>query len=294
VIVLTGIIDLWYSIDVLADTRRIGLVAVEGEAQPLLAMFQGAARDRQGEVVLHVTDTGNRRLILAEVLQGPVHAALGAQALIARHGARCLICFGSAGALDPSLAQGEVIIGQRAVAHDAGLFLGSRFLPGGVMVRDTKGRIARRRWFDASHELVHEALAVARASDWPARVGTVASGNQAVFASRRRDWLRHTFDALAVDMETAAVAQVAAGHNLPWVAVRAISDAAGDEQIVDYDRLQRTVDDDVAEWRRQLARGWYLMSHPFARRRLRRLQQGISLAAMRAAHVVEAMLMGEV
>jgi hypothetical protein len=36
------------------------------------------------------------------------------------------------------------------------------------------------------------------------------------------------------------------------------------------------------------------MSHPFARRRLRRLQQGISLAAMRAAHVVEAMLMGEV
>ena len=293
-IVLTGVIDLWYSIDVLADTRRIGLVAVEGEAQPLLAIFRDAARDRQGEVVLHVMEAGDQRLILAEVLQGPVHAALGAQALIARHGARCLIGFGSAGALEPGLAQGEVIIGRRAVAHDAGLFLGSRFEPTGIMVRDARGRTGRRRWFDADGELVSEALAAAQASGAPARTGTLVSGNQAVFATKRREWLRRRFDALAVDMETAALAQVATGHDLPWVAVRAISDAAGDEQIVEFGRLLRFVDDGLPDWRRQLGRVWYLMSHPVARRRVRHLRQGISVAAARATQVIEAMLAGAI
>jgi hypothetical protein len=87
---------------------------------------------------------------------------------------------------------------------------------------------------------------------------------------------------------------VATGHDLPWVAVRAISDAAGDEQIVEFDRLLRFVDDGLPDWRRQLGRAWYLMSHPVARRRVRHLRKGISVAAARATQVIEAMLAGAI
>jgi adenosylhomocysteine nucleosidase len=116
------------------------------------------------------------------------------------------------------------------------------------------------------------------------------TGNQVVFSSARRRWLRHTFGALAVEMETAAVAQVAVAHRLPWVAVRAISDGAGDELILDYSRLRRYLDEDLPEWRHRLRSWWYLFAHPHALRQLRRLHKGLALASDQAACLVQAML----
>jgi 5'-methylthioadenosine/S-adenosylhomocysteine nucleosidase len=283
-------LKLWYNGEVLDDLERIGLVAVQRELAPLLDMFRHGARDRQGDALLHVAQVGDRRLILAEVLPGPVSAALGAQALIARHGARCLIGFGSAGALDPCLLPGDLVVVQRAFAHDAGSFLGKRFEPVGVMGRDEAGRVGYRRSFEADPGLVALAANTARSLERKAYMGAVVTGNQVVFSSARRRWLRHTFGALAVEMETAAVAQVAVAHRLPWVAVRAISDGAGDELILDYSRLRRYLDEDLSEWRHRLRSWWYLFAHPHALRRLRRLHKGLALASDQAACLVQAML----
>jgi adenosylhomocysteine nucleosidase len=215
---------------------------------------------------------------------------LGAQALIARHGAHCLIGFGSAGALDPSLLPGDLVVGQRAFAHDSGSFLGKRFEPMGVIGRDEIGRVGYRRSFEADPGLVALAADAARSLEQQAYIGAIVSGNQVVFSSARRRWLRHTFGALAVEMETAAVAQVAVAHRLPWVAVRAISDEASDELVLDYSRLRRYLGEDLSEWRHQLRSWGYLIAHPRALRRLRRLHKGLALAADQAAHLVRAML----
>ncbi len=272
------------------DMGRIGLVGVQAEIRPLLHAFCERSRDKQGEANLLIGQIGRQAVILAEVLPGPVNAALGAQALIARHGARCLIGFGSAGALDPHLSLGEVVVGRQAVAHDAGILCGRRFQHAGIMGRDEEGQVGHRRAFAADAELVALAEAAARSVGQVARVGTVVSGNQVVLATARKRWLHRTFDALAVDMETAAVAQVAVAHRLPWVAVRAISDRAGDELALDYSRLQVYLDEGRPAWRYRVRRWGYLLSHPAALRRLHRLRQGLTTAAGCAAQVVVAML----
>jgi hypothetical protein len=102
--------------------------------------------------------------------------------------------------------------------------------------------------------------------------------------------LHRTFDALAVEMETAAVAQAAVAHRLPWVAVRAISDTADDDLALDYGRLRLYLDDERPAWRCRTGRWTYLVTHPGAWRRLRRLSRGLALASERAARLVEAML----
>ena len=48
-------------------------------------------------------------------------------------------------------------------------------------------------------------------------------------------------EALAVEMEGAAVAQVCAGHGLPFAAMRTISDRADDEAHLDFTRFVQTV-----------------------------------------------------
>jgi adenosylhomocysteine nucleosidase len=227
---------------------------------------------------------------LAEVLCGPVNAALGAQALIIRYGVASLISFGSAGALDGRLQPGDLVIAQRAIAHDAGRFLGHRFEATGIMGRNEQGRIGFRRAFNADPALLASAEATACMLDAHARTGTVVTGNQTIFSTARKRWLHQTFDALAVEMETAAVAQTAVAHSLPWVAVRSISDTAADELILDYGRLQACLDENQPRWKQQADRWVYLLAHPGAWRRLRRLRRGLALASVQASRLVEAML----
>lgn len=201
-----------------------------------------------------------------------------------------MLCFGSAGALDPRLALGDLVIAQRAVVHHSGVFSGRRFEFVGVMGRDGQGRPGHRRAFEADPCLATLAVTTARSLDGQAYAGTVVTGDQVIFSTARKRWLRRTFDALAVDMETAAVAQVAEAHQVPWLAIRAISDAATDDLAVDYGRLGFYLDDDRPRWRRGASRWVYMLTHPRALRRVLGLRKGLALASMRAAQLVVAML----
>jgi adenosylhomocysteine nucleosidase len=71
------------------------------------------------------------------------------------------------------------------------------------------------------------------------RSGLVLTGDQIVTSRAVRDALAGEFlDALCVDMETAAVAQVAYQNGLPWAAVRVTSDSADEtfklDEVIDF------------------------------------------------------------
>jgi adenosylhomocysteine nucleosidase len=270
--------------------ERIGLVAVRREIPALRQVLQQEGRESYGDAILYTGSIHGRLVALAEVLPGPVSGALGTQALVAKYAVTSLIGYGTAGGLDVDLSPGDLIVARRAIAHDAGVFLPQGFEPSGVVGRDAHGRIGHRRSFEADPELVALALDAARHLGVRAHEGSVVTGNQAVFASNRKRWLRRTFDALAVEMETAAVAQVAVAHRLPWVAVRVISDNADDELALDYGRLRISLGGDRPLWWQKVGRWWYLMSHPRAWGRLRRLHQGMARASVKASRLVETML----
>jgi 5'-methylthioadenosine/S-adenosylhomocysteine nucleosidase len=275
----------------MGDSSRMGLVAVPREIRPLFELLDQEGEERFGASVLRFGTAGGRPVAFAEVPPGPVNAALGAQALVTHCRVTTLLSFGSAGALAGGLSTGDLVIAQRAIAHDAGTFLGHRFEPSGIVGRGGQGRIGWRRSFEADPGLVALALEAARRLGLSVHTGTVVTGNQAIFSTARRRWLHRTFDALAVEMETAAVAQVAVAHELPWAAVRAISDAASDELILEHGRLRFYLDDGRPAWRCQAARLAYLLSHPVAWRRLRQLRWGLARASEQASRLVQAMLL---
>jgi len=275
----------------MSDLGQIGLVAVHPELRPLLEVVECQGQEQHAGMIFRTGLAGRQPVALAEVLIGPVNAALGAQALVLRHGVSGLVSFGSAGTLECRVSAGDLVIASQVMAHDAGFFLGHEFDPSGVMGRDQQGRIGYRRAFEADPGWVVRAQSAAQRLDIQAvHTGTVVTGNQAIFSTARKRWLRQTFDAVAVDMESAAVAQVAVAYGLPWLAVRAISDTADEDWCLDFGRLRTYLDTGQAAWWQWWRRVSYLLAHPGAWQRLRRLKRGLGVASRRASLLVEEML----
>ena len=166
-------------------------------------------------------------VLLAQCGVGKVNAALAASAL-AQNGASCIIFTGVAGAAGPDLDIGDVVVGNRFVQHDAD---GTAFDdPIGVVPGEP------RSW--QPDERLHTVLmgCAARVFDARRRVvsGTIASGDQFIGDPAKVRWIHDTFDALAVEMEGAALAQAASHLHVPFAVVRVLSDRADGTAVTDF------------------------------------------------------------
>jgi adenosylhomocysteine nucleosidase len=132
---------------------------------------------------------------------GGIAAAAAAQALIDA-GASALMTFGMAGGLDPALKPGSVVIPCELLSSD-----GARYA-------------ACRTW----REQVAAAVSPLRA----VTEGNLLTSTHAIDTPADKAAAFRTTGAAAVDMESAAVAKIAAQHNLPFIAVRVIVDTAAD------------------------------------------------------------------
>jgi adenosylhomocysteine nucleosidase len=81
--------------------------------------------------------------------------------------------------------------------------------------------------------------AAAGGSGMPARIayGTILAGDQYIHCETTRARLHGSFEAKAVAMEGAAMAQVAERFGLPWLEIRALSDLAGADSRFDFSRF---------------------------------------------------------
>ncbi|MBE6776760.1 MAG: 5'-methylthioadenosine/S-adenosylhomocysteine nucleosidase [Ruminococcaceae bacterium] len=74
------------------------------------------------------------------------------------------------------------------------------------------------------------------------KIGTAVSGDHFICDSITRDSLYKNFSAMSCDMETAAIAYVASYSNTPFLALRRISDDAGDNATDSYREMNQQDD----------------------------------------------------
>ena len=172
---------------------------------------------------------------------GKVAAATTAAILIARFQPRAIVMTGLAGAVDPRISIGDIVIADRLIQHDLDarpLFprhevplLGIAELPADLALSDRLAAAAAR--FVPPAEVV--ALGITAPRVWR---GLVASGDQ-FFASLEAIAQLRTLvpGAVAVEMEGAAVAQVCHEHGVPFAVARVISDTADHTAALDFARF---------------------------------------------------------
>jgi adenosylhomocysteine nucleosidase len=171
--------------------NRVGVVAaLAAEARTL----GKAVRRRDG--LSSLSDGA----LLAVGGMGEVLAAMAARRLVDA-GAAGLLSFGFAGGLDPSLGAGSVVLPTEIVSGKGGRFMTST------------------DW--------RERLCVAFAERRPAAGVLLTSVAPLDSVAAKASVFRET-GAVAVDMESLGVAEVAAAFGLPFIAVRVIVDTAAD------------------------------------------------------------------
>jgi adenosylhomocysteine nucleosidase len=192
-----------------------------------------------------------------------VNAAMTTQLAIDRFAVERIVFSGVAGGLDPGLDVGDVVVPDRWGQYLESVFAraeGEGFAPPEDLVdepaypahgmihphsvlvrRDGEEEPVRRFWFDADPGLLATARQVAasitlarchEAACLTRQPKVVVGGNGIsgpVFMDNAdyRTYAFGAFKAQVIDMETAAVGQVAYSNKLPYIAFRSLSDLAG-------------------------------------------------------------------
>ena len=237
------------------------LSALPEEQRGLTALLSHPERVFHAGREFWVGEIHGQRVVLALSGIGKVAAATTATALIERFGARRIVFTGVAGGLQAGVQVGDVVLGSSYVQHDLDV---SPLFPRYVVPSIGKSVL------DADADLVAILFIAAQAINTPAKSensskndlnnqtntgdhyrprylprihqGLIASGDRFVSSAAEVQALRTALpDALCVEMEGAAVAQVCHAYALPFVAVRTISDRADDTAHVDFSQFVRDV-----------------------------------------------------
>jgi adenosylhomocysteine nucleosidase len=175
--------------------------------------------------------------ILALAGVGKVAAATTATMLIERYKVEHIIFTGVAGAVAAHVNVGDVVIGTTYLQHD----MDARPIFPRYEIPYTG--ISR---YTANAALVTMILGAYQTESMPANssyhskihTGLILSGDRFVSSAAEVQTLRSELpDALCVEMEGAAIAQVCHDYHLPFVAVRSISDKADDNAHVDFPKF---------------------------------------------------------
>ena len=178
-------------------------------------------------------------VVVVESGVGMTNAAMITQLLIDKYSPEKIIFTGICGGIDPANRIGDVVIPEEWVTHDYGIYDKDGFSPESLHVM-LPGESERRyiMFFPVDRNLLKTAeisAQKAREEFKPigervpqVRIGGVgASGNSFIDQEEKRTWLRQRLDAQIVDMESAAVVQVANVNGVPILVIRSCSDLAG-------------------------------------------------------------------
>ena len=170
-------------------------------------------------------------LFIAYSKIGKVFSTLSATTLIEHFGCELLLFSGVAGAINPKLKIGDLIVASKLSQHDLditafGYPVG--YVPGGSV------------FVEADRELIELSKEVARELGNEIQEGIIATGDQFVHNSEVKERIAKNFGADALEMEGGSVAVVCHALGVPFFVLRAISDTADMDASFSFDAFMES------------------------------------------------------
>ena len=172
----------------------------------------------------------DKTIILVEAGVGKVNAARTTQILIDKFDIDAVINIGSAGAANDKLNIGDIVIGKKLVQHDFDI----------TAFGHPKGYISNAgQYFSSDRKLIEKmenAIKNLENIDFNIFLGTIASGDIFCTNINMKEKIKNKFNADAIEMEGAAIAQVCKLDNIPFIVIRGISDSPNGNNNITFEQ----------------------------------------------------------
>ena len=225
------------------EKRNINPIAILGAFNMEIEMLKDSIQNKRETNVcgLSVT-TGTlygQEVVIAYTGMGKVNAAMTTTLIVNRFRPAKVIFTGIAGRLNPELHPGDIVIGKMTVQHDLNVVYRDSTTNFTVYSPITDEKVPV--YFPADNELLLLTQVITKKvsllaypvnkSEYQPRIttGIIATGDAFVASSIKNEEIHARFNADAVEMEGAAIAQICYYMNTPCIIIRSISDSA-DEQ----------------------------------------------------------------
>lgn len=205
---------------------RLGIIgAMDVEVDIIKSKMERVLTTSEAGIMFHQGFLNGLRVVVCTCGVGKVNAALCTQILCSCYDVTHIINTGVAGALDPLLDVGDIVVSDDVIHHDVdctAVGYDECELPG------------VRKYFKADPSFRRLAFMIADSVHPYCYIERVASGDQFVATRRMKRRIAKRTGAGCVEMEGAAIAQVAHRNGIPFVILRTISDKADNSAKVDY------------------------------------------------------------
>ena len=212
--------------------ERVGIIAAMQEEMKEIAnvMIQVSLQEISGLKFL-IGKINNTEVVLVEAGVGKVNAARTTQILLDNFEIDLIINVGSAGAANDDLNIGDIVIGEKLVQHDFDI----------TAFGHPKGYISNVGQFVESDsnliEKMKETISKIEDAEFKIKLGVIASGDIFCTEPQMKEKIRNKFNADAIEMEGAAIAQVCKLGEKPFIIVRSISDTPNGTNNVTFDKF---------------------------------------------------------
>ncbi len=193
---------------------KIGIiVAMRKELELLLPLLKNSEESRMSGFEFHCGKVGKHDVMVMQCGIGKVNAAMGSLMLVNHFSPNFVINSGVAGGADKSVNVMDVVAGARVAYHD--VWCGP------------ESELGRVQGLPLYFEGATKLLDLLPERD-DIHKGLICSGDQFIDTMEAVSRIKGNFpDALAVDMESGAIAQVCYLCKVPFLALRVISDSPG-------------------------------------------------------------------
>ena len=214
----------------------LGIIcALDVEVEGLKQRMENKTEQTVAKITYAAGEIGGVAVVCCECGVGKVNAAMSTQIMIDLYHPDVIINSGIAGSLSKDIRIGDMVVSDDCVQHDMdGTEMGDP--PGEIWFND------ERRIDLPADKAVADRLCEACAVLPETGVfrGRIASGDTFVAAHERRQRIADLFQALACEMEGAAVGQVCYRNAVPFAILRCISDDFNENEFMDFMKF-RTV-----------------------------------------------------
>ncbi|MCU9613959.1 5'-methylthioadenosine/S-adenosylhomocysteine nucleosidase [Caldibacillus lycopersici] len=212
-------------------------IAIIGAMEEEVTILRNEIKNQQVETIANSEFTSgtmnNKDVVLLKSGIGKVNAAMSTSILLEKYKPDVVINTGSAGGLHPDLKVGDIVISTEVRHHDVdATVFGYEYgqvpqMPPAYVADEKLQEIAVR-----SAKEISEVQTVK---------GLIATGDSFMSDPERVQAIGKRFTNLqAVEMEAAAIAQVAYQFGVPFVIIRSLSDIAGKESNISFEQYLET------------------------------------------------------